>query len=139
LLKSCDRCGRLHRLEDTLCRTRHCPGALIESSEAFPSAFGPLDGTRAVRCRGKFVTRTDTLLSAQDVDMWQQMAFRYGLLVGVSGRSLTSYRWDSTQWKRRGQPLSLTSAEELRLKSLQLDEGRAFILTETNALVVSLD
>src|SRR5262245_20011578 len=59
LLKSCERCGRLHRLEDTVCRTRNCPGALLESSESFPSGVGPLDGTRSVRCRGRFVFKTD--------------------------------------------------------------------------------
>lgn len=138
LLKSCERCGRLHRLEDTVCRTPRCPGALRESSEAFASGSGPLEGTRAVTCRGKFVTRAETLLNAQDVEMWQQMAYRYGLLVGVTGRSLSAYRWDGAQWKRRGQPLALSN-EELRPRSLLLDEGRAFILTDTNALIVSLD
>jgi hypothetical protein len=136
LYKSCARCHRLHELSRVVCRTPGCGGALREPIEPFASTYGPLDGTRSVVWNGGF-GRSTLVGQPQDVEALQALAFRYGLLIGVSSRNLICWDWDGTGWHRRGLA-PLVSSGELRIGSLVVEQGLACIVAEDRALSFSL-
>ncbi len=136
LLKVCRACGRLHRLEETVCRTKDCLSKLSESTKAFPSTDGALNGTRVVEWAGDFGLRISQI-AIQDVEELQYLVYRYGVLVAVSGRNLTAYHWANNSWSR-SDTLPLTHARSKVIRSVILDDGYAYVLTDDEAYDVSI-
>lgn len=136
LYKSCERCHRLHELSCIACRTPQCGGLLREPIRPFPTPFGPLDGTRSLRWEGGS-GKSVMVGQPQDVEPLQALAFRYGLLIGVSSRNLICWDWDGSGWRRRGLA-PLVSTGELRILSLVVEQGLACIVAEDRALSFAL-
>ncbi len=136
LFKSCNTCRRLHKLDAPTCLTPDCQGTLIEPIRAFPTVYGPIDGSRRVEWPGSFVVPTP--FDPQNMDRLQTMAFRYGMLVGVGRNSLRTYLWTGRNWEQKNvQPLA-QGLDQINVHSLMLEQGKAFLLGDKRTLVYSM-
>ena len=134
LFKACDTCLRLHELDCTACRTPNCAGRLHEPIAAYPGAAGAFDGARKAHWPWSMVAKQPV---TQHIEGLYALAFRYGLLIGVSSRNLLVYQWEGGEWKQM-HVLGLVNSGDLSARSLQLEQGRAFVLGQDRALVFSL-
>lgn len=137
-LTYCTSCGRLHRIDEELCSTPDCNTRLKETTEAFASPAGPLDGTHCVTWPSRLSGRTYEV-SASRVDELKFIAYRHGVLVGLSDRSLAIYCWDENgqEWNRK-RMVAFSGAGLTLARSLLIEDGRAFILSDDVARVVDL-
>lgn len=136
LFKSCADCGRLHKLDEDSCKTPWCDGKLIEPSGTFPCSDGSLCGSRICNWSGPSSSNIKPV-AAQDIPRLQKIAYRYGLLIGVSNAMLLTYKWDNNNWRTMGSvPLANTGNDNIR--SLMVENGRAFILTDNRTYITSV-
>lgn len=136
LFKGCDVCLRLYPLEAERCITEGCSGALHEPIPAYPSPAGPLNGTRTVPFSDALDGKANQV-AYPAVDELQALAYRYGRLIGASQRYLLCWSWDGQQWRQQGlHPLDAN--RETAIHSLQVEQGRAFLLGKDFVQVYSL-
>lgn len=127
LLKACRQCGRLTELTAERCSTKDCTGPLVEPVAAFPSPDGSLDGTRTAQWRGVFSNQELKPKTALTMDRFSALAFRYGILVGVTPDSVTLLQPDGDGWKKRGR---VRLENPTAIRSLLLEDGYAYVTAE---------
>ena len=129
ILLECDVCGRLYTLTERECRTERCTGQLTEPGTAFPSAAGPLDGTRYTHWPadfGKFQGEPILQVTAP----LQALVCRYGRLVGVSDTTIFIWSWRNGNWQQQDVRIL---PEPPALAPLMLENGQVSVLMQSRA------
>ena len=133
-LKACQQCGRLYKITAGECTTPRCGGSLVEPSEAFPTPEGPVDGTRTACWHGHFGSKMEPKMP-KETDKLSALAFRYGVLVGVTSDAVFMFQPDQEGETRVGRVRLETPSS---IRSLLLDDGYALVTTEKMTYRVSL-
>jgi hypothetical protein len=134
LFKTCRCCGRLYMLNADECETPRCSGPLAEPSAAFPISVGAFDGTHSAFWQGHFGDKLPPQMP-QDTGKLSEIAFRYGILVGVTPDAVLLFQSRDGAW-RRGMRVRLENPGPVR--SLLLDDGYASICMDKTTYRVPL-
>lgn len=139
-LLTCQRCGRLHPLSASVCT---CGAGLIEGATPFPSARGPLNNSGYVPLGGAFPAAAagrgaSAALYAEPTEVIRFVAFRYGMLIALSDRTLLVFEAKSPAqgdgWRlRQSYPFDAAHGAP---RSLLVDGGYA--LAQFDALVTAV-
>lgn len=135
VFKVCNVCGRLYSLSRIDCQTQGCDGSLKEPTSSHPNSTGAEDGSHSLAWDDAFGSEFG-VPALLDSEVFYQIAFRYGRLIGLTERNVIQFVWQNGNWQRQ-ETLGLPGKANAN-SSLCLCNGYAFILIDGFAVAVSL-
>lgn len=142
-LKVCPSCGRLHRILDDVCVTRNCSSRLTESSQSYPTTYGPLDGSRQLyatktRYRNLPVEFTEDHTTQELHYVVHAVLYRYNRLYGFTDDMMLEFEWNGRAWVESAPRTPLPSPAKQIIDSAVIEDRTVSLGGEVSFQVLQI-